>query len=68
MISTVGIFLDTIGTSLRGRKLAEGFCQFEGFFYMLIGQFIDCYQYELSQDKIHTYFASCIISHIDEYR
>ena len=48
MISTVGIFLDTIGTSLRGRKLAEGFCQFEGFFYMLIGQFINCYQYELS--------------------
>ena len=37
LISSVGIFLDMVGTSLRGRILADGFCEFEGFFYMLIG-------------------------------
>ena len=40
IISSVGIFLDMIGTSLRGRILAEGFCEFEGFFYMFIGQYM----------------------------
>ena len=39
LISSVGIFLDMVGTSLRGRILAEGFCEFEGFFYMFIGQY-----------------------------
>ena len=39
LISSVGIFLDMVGTSLRGRILAAGFCEFEGFFYMLIGQY-----------------------------
>ena len=38
LISSVGVFLDNVGSSLRGRILAKGFCQFEGFFYMLTGK------------------------------
>ena len=29
--------MDNIGSSLGGRQLEEGFCQFEGFFYMTTG-------------------------------
>lgn len=37
LISSVGIFLDNVGSSLRGRVLAKEFCDFEGFFYMMTG-------------------------------
>ena len=29
--------MDNVGSSLRGRTLESGFCQFEGFFYMSTG-------------------------------
>ena len=37
LISSIGIFMDNIGSSLGGRQLEKGFCQFEGFFYMTTG-------------------------------
>lgn len=39
LISSIGVFLDSVGSSLQGRTLATGFCQFQGFFHMISGKF-----------------------------
>ena len=50
-ISSIGIFVDVmgmvgmVGTSMRGRDIEHGLCQFEGFIYMTTGMFNDNFPY-----------------------
>ena len=41
--SSVGVFMDNIGSSLGGRKLEPKFCNFEGFSHMTTGSLVSNY-------------------------
>ena len=50
-ISSIGIFVDVmgmvgmVGTSMRGRDIEYGLCQFEGFIYMTTGKLNENFPY-----------------------
>ena len=53
-----------VGTSMRGRDIEYGLCQFEGFIYMTTGKFNENFPY--LPTYVDIYFTTKVISIIIE--